>query len=293
MRSRPVAGAGGSRSRVRYAAGLTLKALIVLLATATTPQPAGAQPPTQSDPRVIDHGPRRRPMVALTFDADMSPAMAREVAAGRATFFDRRILRRLRLTGTPATIFMTGLWAQVHPEAAASIAHDPLFEIGNHSWRHLAFSTPCYGLPAATSDAERRQEVVKGRALIERITGVRSHWFRFPGGCYSPSDVDLVRSLGQSPVQWDVISGDPGQPEASVVAHTVLSLVRPGSIVVMHLVGAPNAPATYDALATIIPGLRQRGYQLVTLSQLLPGKAAVQTSKLDCTDLVIEIRCQY
>lgn len=48
-----------------------------------------------------------------------------------------------------------------------------------------------------------------------------------------------------------------------------LSQVRPGSIVVMHLVGEPNAPATADALEEIIPALRACGYELVELEELL------------------------
>ena len=49
----------------------------------------------------------------------------------------------------------------------------------------------------------------------------------------------------------------------------VLDDVRPGSIVVMHLIGAPNAPATAAALRTVIPALRARGYRFVTLRELL------------------------
>jgi peptidoglycan/xylan/chitin deacetylase (PgdA/CDA1 family) len=53
------------------------------------------------------------------------------------------------------------------------------------------------------------------------------------------------------------------------VAREVLDGVRPGSIVVLHLVGAPNAPATAEALREILPKLRDRGYQPVTLEDLL------------------------
>jgi peptidoglycan/xylan/chitin deacetylase (PgdA/CDA1 family) len=54
-----------------------------------------------------------------------------------------------------------------------------------------------------------------------------------------------------------------------VVVRAVLGGVRPGSIVVMHIIGAPNTPATYSALRAIIPALEARGYRFVTLSELL------------------------
>ena len=94
-------------------------------------------------------------------------------------------------------------------------------------------------------------------------------YFRFPGGCHGRSDLALVAALGETPVGWDVVSGDAFQPDARIVASTVLARVRPGSIVVLHHVGAPNAPATEAALRQIIPALRARGYRFVTLEQLL------------------------
>jgi peptidoglycan-N-acetylglucosamine deacetylase len=51
-----------------------------------------------------------------------------------------------------------------------------------------------------------------------------------------------------------VVSGDVGQSDAKAVAREVLEEAKPGSIVVLHLVGAPNAPATAKALREIIPG---------------------------------------
>jgi peptidoglycan/xylan/chitin deacetylase (PgdA/CDA1 family) len=191
------------------------------------------------------------------------------VLAGKAKHYDRRIVSLLRQTDTPATIFMTGLFARTYPGASRSMARDPLFELANHSYSHLAFRTPCYGLPGAGTKAERTRQIVRARKAIKAATGVTTRWFRFPGGCHSQADVRLVYERDHVPVQWDVISGDAYQPDSSVIVRRVLDRVRPGSIVVMHLSGAPAAPATYAALKRIIPALRARGYRFVTLSQLL------------------------
>jgi len=134
-----------------------------------------------------------------------------------------------------------------------------------------AFRGPCYGLPVVTDDAARRAEVTDGARVIAGLTGRSPHYFRFPGGCYGRSDLRLVAALGETPVGWEVVSGDAFQPNAGVIVSTVLARVRPGSIVVLHLVGAPNAPATETALREIIPALRARGYRFVTVAQLLAG----------------------
>jgi hypothetical protein len=42
-------------------------------------------------------------------------------------------------------------------------------------------------------------------------------------------------------------------------------------MVVLPLVGAPNAPATAGALRTVLPELRRRGLRPVKLARLLEG----------------------
>lgn len=68
-----------------------------------------------------------------------------------------------------------------------------------------------------------------------------------------------------------MVSGDAFQSDPKVVVRAVLAGVQPGSIIVMHLMGAPNTPATADALATLIPDLQARGYEFITLREMLAG----------------------
>jgi peptidoglycan-N-acetylglucosamine deacetylase len=219
---------------------------------------------------LIVHGARTRPLVALTFDADMTEGMVQALRSGRVgRWYDPAILAELRATRTPATIFMTGLWAETYPLVARSLARDPLFELENHSYDHAAWERPCYGLPSARTQKEKRDEVRRGAFALAAVTGVAPAYFRFPGGCANRGDVRLVAALGERPVQWDVISGDSYLRNPADVERQVLDGTRPGSIVVLHLVGAPNAPATAAVLKEIIPRLRSRGLRFVKLRRLL------------------------
>jgi peptidoglycan/xylan/chitin deacetylase (PgdA/CDA1 family) len=221
-------------------------------------------------PTLVEHGPRTGHDVALTFDADMTQAMLAAVRSGQSSIgYDPEIVRELRASHTPATIFMTGLWPTAHPGPARELANDGLFEIENHTYDHAAFAPPCYGLPGVPSTAAKTSEVQRTADVVARLTGSPPSYFRFPGGCHRASDVQLVASLGEQPVQWDVISGDAYLRDPAAVAQQTLKGVRAGSIVVMHLVGAPNAPATAGALRTILPALHQRGLRPVKLEQLL------------------------
>ena len=240
------------------------RALVVVLALGLAGTVSAATP------RLILHGPRTHPRVALTFDADMTYAMIADLRSGKVrSWYDRAVVRTLRRTHTPATIFLTGLWVKTYPAAVRSFAHDPLFELENHSWDHAAWAGTCYGLPAVRSRKRKRAEVLKTKAIIQRVARVKPRYFRFPGGCLSKADLRLVASLGEQPVQWDVISGDSFLTDPAKVESEVLRQVRPGSIVVMHLVGPARTPATAPAVRALIPKLRARGYRFVTLKRLL------------------------
>lgn len=218
----------------------------------------------------IEHGPRDRRVVALTFDADMTEGMLAQLRSSAvASWYDARIVDELRSAGISATVFLTGLWAETYPDVVRSLAADPSFELENHSMDHAAWHAPCFGLPALSTEAAKRKELTEAADIIRSTAGMAPTYFRFPGGCRTAADVAFVAALGEQPLGWDVTSGDAFQGDADVIVRTVLSRVRPGSIIVMHLVGAPNAPATAMALERLIPLLQAKGYDFVTVRDLL------------------------
>jgi peptidoglycan/xylan/chitin deacetylase (PgdA/CDA1 family) len=218
----------------------------------------------------IQQGPGDRKRVALTFDADMTPGMLDQLRSGEvASWNDKALIRTLRETRTPATLFISGLWAETYPDAVRSFAKDSdLFEIASHTWDHLAWTHDCYDLPAIDGGPEaKRAEVRKTDRVLERLTGSKPYWFRFPGLCHNQEDLDIVASMGEQVVDG-VGSGDAFQPDGGAIADTVLAELQPGAIIVMHMMGGPNAPGTADAVKRLIPALEERGYEPVTMSEL-------------------------
>lgn len=193
-------------------------------------------------------------------------------AASSTSAANENVIDVLRRTGTQATLFLTGLWAQTYPEVAGSLGDDPLFEIANHSLEHKAFR-PCYTLPALREE-EKSAAIRESAEVIEQITGKRPYYFRFPGGsitCARQRDVALVAALGEQAADWTA-AGDAFQPDPRAVVDSVMANIRPGAIIALHMHGSdetPNAPATAEAIALLIPGLESQGYELVTLGQLL------------------------
>jgi hypothetical protein len=225
-------------------------------------------------PRVVLGATTTSQLVALTVALDMNAGMAAAARAG-AVWINQDALSYLETHHIHATLFMTGMWAEVHPTLAHQLAANPNFEIGDHSYSHPAFHTPCYRLDGV-SRAEQATQIQQAQQAIQRSTGVLPRYFRFPGGCYDKQALDLVHAAGLIPVQWNVNSIDAFNTYPQQIAWTVLSAVKPGSIVVMHLHGRANAPSTGQALRLIIPELEKRGYQFVTVGELLAAGPAIQ-----------------
>ncbi len=215
---------------------------------------------------IITHGDTSEKLVALTFDADMTPHMKKmQSKSVRPLWYDERVFTALESAHAKSTVFATGMWPEVYSARFLQLATNPLYEIENHSYDHAAFTQHCYGLPRAT---DKRDEIVHANKIITELTGRKPHYFRFPGGCSAPDDVAAVHELGMDAVGWNVISGDAFSKNQEYIVHTVLSKVRPGSIVVFHL-GGMHAPATARALPQILSELKRRGYTFVTVRDLL------------------------
>ncbi len=204
--------------------------------------------PTATPPPLITNGLRDRPLAALTFDA--CPARG----------FDTGIIRVLTETQTPATFFLSGWWMQSHISATQLLASIPYFELGEHSWSHPYF--------ARLSASQIDDQISRTETLLTRLAGHSDKLFRFPYGNYSTRALQEIYRLGLTPIQWDVVSGDPSSSmTAKLITSRVLSQTQDGSIVIMHVNG--RGWHTAAALPAIIAGLRARGFQLVTITDLL------------------------
>lgn len=242
-------------------------ALLSGLAGATT-LPALPPVPSLNAAGIVTHGPRTVRQVALTFDADMTAGMESELRSGKVkSFYNESVVAVLKKTNTPATFFLTGMWAQVYPQAAKELATNPLFEVENHSYDHPGFSQPCYGLARIATGA-KLANMLQAQRAIHLATGVTPKYFRFPGGCAENGDVQLAEKVGMTVVHWDVVGGDVNQPNPQKIVSQTLARVQAGSIIVLHVSGG-HAPATGEALGEIIAGLKKKGLTPVTLKTLL------------------------
>lgn len=232
------------------------------------PEPPRSSVSTQNQ-KIVFKGPNTQKKVALTFDADMTSQMKIDLNSGHiASYYDKELINTLRVTGTKATLFLSGMWIESYADVARSLARNNLFELANHTYSHPAFEGQCYGL-THVRDSQKIAELQKTQKLLKDITGFDNKLFRFPGGCYSKIDLNTVKKTGQVAIQWDVAGRDGFNSDVANIVTNVVDNVKNGSIIVLHMNGYPNEPATAKALPLIISTLREKGYEFVTVSELL------------------------
>jgi peptidoglycan/xylan/chitin deacetylase (PgdA/CDA1 family) len=206
--------------------------------------------------------------VALTFDADLTPAMRQRLRDGRVeSYANMAVIETLEETGTPATIFFTGLWMEEYPEETREIVADSGFELATHSQTHRAFTANCYGLAKVPRD-EMADEVVTPMKTLATFTDRVTRYFRFPGLCHDDAALAGIAPAGVTVVDGDA-SGDAGGRSVDAIVDQTVRNAHPGSIIVMHLNGGDAAPLTDEALPRIIDGLHAKGLRPTTLSDLL------------------------
>jgi peptidoglycan/xylan/chitin deacetylase (PgdA/CDA1 family) len=215
-------------------------------------------------------------LVALTFDLCEQPD---EIAG-----YQGGIVDVLRDNDVKATFFTGGKWLLTHRARAQQLMADPRFELGNHTWGHrdlrilmgaalheeVARAQVAFEAVRAGLDDEFAPHctVPGGGTLAERAVPQRLSLFRFPFGACDAKSLATVGDLGLTAIQWDVSAGDPtpAQGAAQMVAG-VVAAVRPGSIVLFHANG--RGWHTEEALPAIVAQLKAKGFEFVTVSELM------------------------
>lgn len=233
--------------------------------TTTTLPPYPTAPPGT----VVTNGPRDRRAVALTFDSNLTDAMIQELDQHRvASFANVAVIDELDQLQVPATLFLAGKWIERYPDLTRRVAADPLFELGSHSYEHRAYHQPCYGL-GTLPVAQMAPDVNHSEELLRQFTPRPTPYFRFPGGCYDTAALQATSGTGITVIQYDLASGDAFGTSVRAIVNNVVNNAQNGSIIVMHITGGNTAPLTAYALPGVVNGLRQKGFNLVRISDLL------------------------
>lgn len=238
------------RPKTRRFLGLTLVAGgVLLLGLAVTS--AGLILPASGKLEPLRRVPTARQEVALTFDISWGEEMPPKVAD------------ILEAHAVEVTIFVSGPWAQKHPEVVRRLAEHG-HELASHGYAHKNMS--------AWGAEQIRDAIRRTHAIISDLTGQSACFIRPPNGDYDDLVIQVAAEEGYTVVIWSLDSLDWLNPGVEKIRDRVLGRAQPGDVILMH--ASDTCKQTDLALPAILDGLKAKGLAVVTLGGLIAGASA-------------------
>ena len=183
-------------------------------------------------------------MVAFTFDDGPSQGMD-------------MLLELCEETGARVTFFMIGVQVENGGAVIPHIMQDHC-QLGNHSYTHslMLKKTP----EECAADFNQCDEFIRSFS-----GGYGADVVRFP---YGDLTEEHAKAVGKPCILWDVDSLDWESQDAEQIKERVYTLIRDGSVILMH----DRYDATVEACRELFPNLIAQGYQLVTVEELSIAK---------------------
>ena len=164
--------------------------------------------------------------------------------------------------GVKVTFFVTGRWAVQYPELVKRMAEEG-HEVANHGMRHAR--------PTQLSDWDLTMLILENHNLLKEIVDAPSPLFAPPYGEVDSRVTAAAAALGYRTIMWTIDTIDWQEPSVETTIARVMNKAQNGGIVLMH----PKVN-TVRALPAIIEGLRQKGFKLLPVGELLQEIALEQ-----------------
>jgi polysaccharide deacetylase family sporulation protein PdaB len=202
---------------------------------------------SSSEPAAIYSVQTEKKLVALTFDISWGEKRPDP------------IIKILEDKGVKnATFFLSAPWSKTHPEIIEHIKKNG-FEIGSHGNKHSNYST--------LSDEEIRKQISIAHSVLTEMTGKAPNLIRMPNGDFDKRVLRIAGELGYSVIQWDTDSHDWMNKGVDSIINRVVTKAHPGDIILLH--ASDTVKQTHEALPVIIDQLRAKGYEFVSVSELI------------------------
>ena len=184
-------------------------------------------------------------ILAMTFDDGPHPSLT------------PKLLDILKERNIKCTFFLIGRQVKMYPDIVRRIVAEG-HELGNHTWTHCSLTS--------RSDAQIRSEMQQSADAVYEVAGVRPQLMRPPYGAINSRIKDMIFSeFGYATIMWSVDPMDWRRPGVSVVTSRLVNGAHPGAIMLAHDIHPP----TIQAMPAMFDQLIAKGYQFVTVSQLM------------------------
>lgn len=192
-------------------------------------------------PRKID---KTKKLIAFTFDDGPKPQNT------------ERIIQALEKNDARATFFMLGQNAKAYPDIVKKVANSGN-EVSGHSWDHPLLTK--LGQSAIRNQCDRMNQAIYAAAKTNAAN------FRPP---YGGINDNVKQAVDGALILWSVDTLDWKTRNAAATIDSILKHAKDGDIVLMHDIHVQ----TVDAVEQVLPKLKEKGYEVCTVSELLEAK---------------------
>lgn len=182
--------------------------------------------------------------------------------------YTEEILNVLKENDVKATFCVLGMWAEKNPELVKAIVADG-HEIISHSMNHERYPD--------LEETQVIEDATAAREYLKQVASVDTPYIRMPYGAFDNMVMNALESNGFIPIKWSLDSKDWEGNGAEEIVKRVTGNLTSGDIVMFQ----NNVKDTPEALKTLLPMLKQNGYQVVPLDTLvLKGDYSVDQNGL-------------
>jgi|SaaInlLV_10m_DNA_2_1039722.scaffolds.fasta_scaffold22767_1 peptidoglycan-N-acetylglucosamine deacetylase len=205
------------------------------------------------------------PMQQIVWKGECSDCVALTFDDGPNSPYTEQILDILQEENVKATFFVLGQNVEFQPEIFSQVVGQG-HEVGIHTYSHPFMPN--------TEDRILIQEIylsksVLGNSGIDDFDTSEIKYFRPPNGLITPKQIKIVESLGLQVINFNLDSRDYLGLSSEQIITKVLDNVEHGDIILFHDGGGKTRKETVNALPYVIKGIKNKGYKIVTISEML------------------------
>jgi polysaccharide deacetylase family sporulation protein PdaB len=210
-------------------------------------QPHDSAFSTKSGPKAIYRGDDTTKNVALTFNLAWGNELALPIL---------EVLKKEKIRN--ATFFISGAWAERHPEIVKQIVDDG-HEIGSMGYAHKNYKE--------MEEAEIKRDLQKAQDVFSKQGLKDIRLFRPPYGEFDKTTLKIIDQFKYTLIHWSNNSQDENSPGVTKIIDNITKQLRGGDIILLH--ASDVALQTKKALPLLLRQLERQGYKNVTISELL------------------------
>lgn len=186
---------------------------------------------------------------------DSNIALTFNISWGEEKVYD--ILQELDKNDVQATFFVSGEWADRHPDILEEI-DDGKHELGMLGYRYKSYMEQ--------ETEQVKEDLSLAKKTFSKLGYEDTTLLRPPNGHFNKETIDLAEDSGLDVIHWNVNPFDWKNPGTDKITDAVMKQTENGDIILMH--ASDTVEQTAKSLKTILPGLKNKGFKFVSISEL-------------------------